>query len=99
MRRNFRLLKEVVTSEALVVPTGAEHVATLPRLGGSVSDLGRYLVRDPHAFLIEDSRLSRSERVWQKVYIAVPITAYLVMLSLPVSIAYLATLNMASRKH
>ena len=35
--------------------------------------IDRYLpASDPYAFLIEDSKLTESERVWQKVFVALP---------------------------
>jgi hypothetical protein len=32
----------------------------------------RYRIRDPLAFLIEPERLTKSERIWQRVFVGVP---------------------------
>lgn len=55
---------------------------TLERVGSHAAV--RYMpTEDPTAFLLPDSRLEPSERVWQKVFVAVPWMVFALMLTIP----------------
>ena len=93
MRRNCTLFKDVVRrSESLTLPNVERQLTDFESLSMPAPKFARYVITNPNSFLIEDSRLTRSERVWQKIYVAVPITGYILMLSLPLSLAYSASI-------
>ena len=59
-------------------------------------NMRRYTILDPHALLIESTRLDRSERIWQNIFVTVPVFSFAIVLALPISIAYAATLYQSS---
>jgi hypothetical protein len=51
--------------------------------------IDRYLPpSDPYAFLIEDSKLTESERVWQKIFVVLPWLVFAAMVASPFGLIY-----------
>ena len=49
-----------------------------------VKEFERYLPSsDPYAFLIEDSKLTEKERIWQKIFVALPWVVFVAMVCTP----------------
>ena len=63
-----------------------------PHVDKLKQNLIRYTIHDPYAFLIESPRLCYSERIWQRVFVAMPVLSFAFALTLPISIAYNASL-------
>jgi hypothetical protein len=55
----------------------------------SSTGIRRYTITDPKAFLIEDYRLTRSEKYAQKVFAVFPWVLWLSLMSAPLGIVYL----------
>jgi len=71
--------KGVETIESILIRSHRKEV--IERAG---PDAVRYMPsEDPTAFLIPDSRLDPGERVWQKVFVALPWLVFAAMLSVP----------------
>jgi hypothetical protein len=73
-------------TSAKALPSSSEISTELAPPG---SDIARYQIHDPLAFLIEPQRLRSSEAIWQRVFAVTPFLIFLSMLSLPLSIACL----------
>ena len=82
-------MNTVRSPATLASPGNVDDAKASTAISTEVSQLARYQIHDPLAFLIEPVRLTRSEAIWQRIFAAVPWMLFPCFIGFPLYVASL----------